>query len=162
MLYINPVSNGSMSTPPYKDLNGTQYTSVSYGTNTYYESGYSSRYLSFRGLIPVATADELSNYSFEDYEITEVGTTSYTTQRIATNDVEHHKYRTSLIYNISITNNTETDITVNCIRFKAKINATSQNSNQADYLFYSYYLDSPMTIISNDTQSVSITFMVSN
>lgn len=162
MLWINPTITGNMNTPPYKNLSGTQYTSVNYGSTVYYNDGYGPKYLSFRGLTPVATSDTIDNYDFEDYEINGVGTTTYTTNRQQTNDTENKIYVTTLAYNVSVTNNTEEQITVKCIRFKGKINAQNQSTTQADYLFYSYYLDEPLVIEPNDTKSVSVSFVVDN
>lgn len=128
-------------------------------------------YQVFSYLKPFATADLISNYSIDDYEIVPIGTTHYTRAHFVAEDVN------KVLYSMSIFNNTEEDITVSCIKFRKLCyvsTSTSQSyssaytteSAQTDRigvyaLFVAYYLDEPVTIAPGQSHLISLSFETS-
>ena len=163
MLYSNRDTSSELSVPTFKSTAGLSSPLINYNVYTNNSIKYCRTRTAFRGLIPVATADALADYSFTDYEITAVGSVTYSTNRTVTNDTVNNIYNVHLVYNISVQNTGSDAITVNCIRFQGEI-AGKYNNIYAEgtVLFYSYYLDSPLTIAAGDTESVSVDFSVSN
>lgn len=86
----------------------------------------------YAGLIPVATADDIANYDVEDYQISGVGTTTYSTARSVAGEKSY------LTFTVTITNNTGSDITVKCVKFKKSAFPSDQSK---EYLVCAYYLD---------------------
>lgn len=163
MLWTDRDASSTMDVPRFKSVAGKTSNKVNYNVTTANSQKYCRTMTSFRGLVPVATADAMADYSFTDYEITAVGSVTYTTNRTVTSDTVNNIYNTHLVYSINIQNTGSDDIVVKCIRFKNSVAGYFNSSwENGEVLFYSYYLESPLTIAAGDTESVSIDFYVSN
>lgn len=144
--------------PPFKVLNSDPVVEKS--TLGFYDNLASNSYATlkiitnFAFLIPKATGDLYSDYSVEDYQLTELGSMNYNNGTFLAND-KFHRY-----YNCVIFNNTEQDIVVNCIKFVKQLptDANSSNRQIVDTLYCGYFLDEPLTIHPNDSDVVNVNF----
>lgn len=151
-------NNESIVVPPFKVLNSDP--AVEKNTLGFYNSLDYNDYASlkiitnFAFLIPKATGDLYSDYSVEDYQLTELGSMNYNNGIFLAND-KFHRY-----YNCVIFNNTEQDIVVNCIKFVKQLPTSYSSSNRqiVDTLYCAYFLDAPITIHPNDSDVVNVNF----
>lgn len=140
-------SPSTYPTISYKMLDGTSFNNIF--INNYAAFSCISPYST---IVPVATADELINYSFDDYQIIPLGTTSYGTS------ISVNQYGGNKNFSISIVNNTDTEITIKCIKFKKQLSTSSENGTTKEALVCAYYLDEDeyVTIAPGLTGTVSV------
>lgn len=157
-LVYNDNTLSSVSTISFKDAGGNSRNQIAWYNSSNYMNAVVSSANSFThaGLIPVATEDLLDDYDINDYQIVSIGTVSQNQIRILNNNNVH------LIYNVTITNSTENQITVNCIKFKKHMYNSGQGSSLSTYdlLMYAYFLDTPIIISPNQTKSANIDFEI--
>ena len=141
----------------YKDTGGNTKNTVYFGFQGSYGASVqrAARDYTFKDMIPIATNDALNDFAVDDYAITAVGTTTYSTNRTLTATTA------TLTYSVNVANNTGADITINCIKFKKQM-ANNVGSSQTfyDLLCYGYFLDEPITIPNGDSQSIAIAFEI--
>ena len=147
---VNSTSANPLNVAPYKTLDGATQTTL-YG-------GVIGNYC-LSGLVPVATADDETNYSIEDYAITAVGTTAYSATNVVINDTTNHKYGYLRTYSITVSNTGSEAITVKCIRFKKSVKV--HYSLTADALIMSYYFI-PETIEAGQSKTMSVVIEILN
>jgi hypothetical protein len=110
-------------------------------------------------LIPAATEDLVANYSLNDYSISSPLTVTYTTNRVISSNSAKYTF------NIIVSNNTGSDITMGCVKFHKSIcyggKATSSSPLvYKNLLCYGYYLDTPVTISAGSSQTIAIEFTI--
>lgn len=123
-------SSTRLSVPAFKTINGISYSELFYRTDM---GATLQALVPYFGLTPIGTADELNNYDFNDYEISAVGTTSFANSRIVNENVSN------LVFSLAITNNTESEITVKCIKFKKTVAVPTGMT--VEVLACAYYLE---------------------
>lgn len=137
-----------------KDTSGTSITAYKLSTGSSYVKACFVMLSPYNAIIPVATADDIENYSSTTYTISAVGTTTYskTIQTIGTNAAQ--------VFAISVANSGNSDITVKCIKFKKTI--FRSDSSEREALVCAYYLDENewITIPPNDTGALTVIMKV--
>lgn len=136
---------------PYKTTDGNKYQYLVVGQSSANDWGGSL--IPYQSMVPVATADDISNYSLDDYQISAIGTTSYTKiQSIVANSA-------SILYVITITSG-DNDITVKCIKFSKSVMYDRVSSYKKNMLTCGYYLDEPLTIPAGESRTITIEMKV--
>ena len=120
----------NLPVPSFKDVNGNSYS------NSYARSNVDSirSAAAHYNLTPIATADEYANYSYDDYAITAVGTTTFAKARNV------YTKKSQLIHTITVENTTESDIVVKCIKFRRSVMVPT--GTMVNVLDSAYFLDS--------------------
>lgn len=140
--------------PAYKDVDGTSRTTIGTqgGTST---TALATGWVGYAGLIPVATADDIDDYQLGDYQITEVGTTTYSRSTTITN------LNGIQTFSVTITNESEEDIIVKCIKFKKRVQYGT-NYELCNVLVCGYYLDQSewVTIPAGEVGAVAVVMTV--
>ena len=150
--------NGAIdyTVPTYKAVDGTERTTVGF----YPQSSYFSHPVPYSKLTPIATQDSLDNYNLYDYQIIGAGVTTYSKNRVITNTGG------SLVYSISINNNTQETITIKCIKFRKVFSYTKggfdSDTDPYRHLVCAYYLDENewVTLAPGETGAVTVVMTV--
>ena len=165
-LFLNPswgsVGENYVNVPTFKAIDGTvcrQYYVKGYkdGWDHKYFTDFSIEGIAapYHNMTAVATTDEIDNYNVNDYEIIEACTTTSTYTQ--TSDY------LSVVYTITLNNSTNSDVTVNCIKFKKNsyIGTNGSGTGSAkDVLMCGYYLDAPLTIAAGESKTIVIEMKV--
>lgn len=154
LITTDAYSGSAVTVPTYKDTSGTEHTTLYLGASPSYNDELKSMVHFFQGMTAYATADLSDNYSISDYSAQNIENSSVNIQQI----FRLTAYSTGQV--VTITNNSEEQKNVNCIKFVKNLYYNYSTTRKSPCLICGYYLDTPLTLAAGESKTITIEMKV--